>query len=260
MSERTGKVLWHLTMSLDGFIAGPNHEMGWMAGFDFTPGLVDRYVAGTGAILAGRRGFDAGVDADPTFAAPYGGAWSGPMFVLTHHPEDATPHEGMVFIDCDIVEAVQTALGAAGGKDLEVFGADLARQCLERGLIDEFHVHLAPVMLGDGLRFLHARGIDPCVGSASWRPTRVRRCWTCATGPSERQRSTVGLPGCLTGRRGRPSGQLTPGPPEPTDGPRACECRPRPPARSSTPGAMVHAVPDGALDSARRIDLARRGS
>ncbi len=94
MSERTGKALWHLTMSLDGFIAAPNHEMGWMAGLSFTPGLVDRYVAGTGAILAGRRGFDAGIDNDPD-AAPYGGAWSGPIFVLTHHPKDAAPHDGI---------------------------------------------------------------------------------------------------------------------------------------------------------------------
>jgi dihydrofolate reductase len=42
-----------------------------------------------------------------------------------------------------------------------VFGADLARQCMERGLLDEFHVHLAPVMLGDGIRLLDAPGIGP---------------------------------------------------------------------------------------------------
>jgi hypothetical protein len=90
MAERTGEVLGHLTMSLDGSIAGPNHEMGWMAGPYFTPGLVDRYIEGTGAILAGRRGFDAGIGGDPP-AAPYGGAWIGPIFVLTHHPDDAAP-------------------------------------------------------------------------------------------------------------------------------------------------------------------------
>ena len=160
MSKRSGRVLWHLTMSLDAFIAGPNHEMDWLAGLDFTPGLVQTYVEGTGAILAGRRGFDAGIGTDPA-AAPYGGAWSGPIFVLTHHPDDAPPHEGITFLDCDIAEAVQIGLEAARGKDLEVFGADLARQCLERGLIDEFHVHLAPVMLGDGIRLLDAPGIDP---------------------------------------------------------------------------------------------------
>jgi dihydrofolate reductase len=160
MSMQTGRVLWHLTMSLDGFIAGPNHEMEWMAGLDFTPGLVDRYVEGTGAILAGRRGFDAGIGTDPP-AAPYGGAWTGPIFVLTHHPEDAPAHDGITVLDCDLAEAVAIGLAAAAGKDLEVFGADVARQCLEHGLIDEFHVHLAPVMLGDGIRLLTAPGIDP---------------------------------------------------------------------------------------------------
>ena len=55
----TGKVLWHVTMSLDGFIAGPNHSMDWMSGLSFSPGLVDKYAASTGAILAGRRWHDA---------------------------------------------------------------------------------------------------------------------------------------------------------------------------------------------------------
>jgi hypothetical protein len=89
ISECAGRVLWHLTRSLDGFIAGPHYEMGSMTGLHFAPRLVDRYVAGTGAILAGRRGFDAGLDADPEYAVPYAGAWSGPIFVLTHDPEDA---------------------------------------------------------------------------------------------------------------------------------------------------------------------------
>jgi hypothetical protein len=46
-----GKVLWHFTMSLDGFVAGPNHEMDWMTGVSFRPGLVEEYVKTTGAVL-----------------------------------------------------------------------------------------------------------------------------------------------------------------------------------------------------------------
>jgi hypothetical protein len=46
-----GKVLWHFTMSLDGFVAGSNHEMDWMAGVSFRPGLVEEYVETTGAVL-----------------------------------------------------------------------------------------------------------------------------------------------------------------------------------------------------------------
>ena len=48
-----GKVLWHFTMSLDGFVAGPDHEMDWMTGFKFRPGLVEEYDATTGAVLGG---------------------------------------------------------------------------------------------------------------------------------------------------------------------------------------------------------------
>jgi hypothetical protein len=82
-----GKVLWHFTMSLDGFVAGPNHEMDWMTGTSVRPGLVQEYVETTGAVLGGRDGWDHVPDA----SSVYGGAWRGPVFVLTHHPEDATP-------------------------------------------------------------------------------------------------------------------------------------------------------------------------
>jgi dihydrofolate reductase len=158
-----GKVLWHLTMSLDGFIAGPNHSMDWMAGLEFRPGIVDEAVATTGAILAGRRGFDIGVDeyGDDAARQAYGGRWSGPIFVLTHHPDDAPAVPGITLLNCDVEEAVETGLTAAGGKNLEVFGADVARQCVTRGLIDEFYVHLAPVMLGDGVRLFDCPGIEP---------------------------------------------------------------------------------------------------
>ena len=57
----SGKVLWHFTMSLDGFVAGPGHAIGWMTGFTLRPGLVDEYVKTTGAVLGGRDGWDAAV-------------------------------------------------------------------------------------------------------------------------------------------------------------------------------------------------------
>lgn len=151
-----GKVQWALTMSLDGFIAGPNHEMDWMTGTTNAPGLVDGYVAATGAILGGRRGFDGAPG-----PGPYGGRWSGPIFVLTHHPEDATPVEGITFLSGTVAAAVETGLAAARGKNLQIFGADVARQCLAEGLIDEFCAHIAPVMLGGGIRLFDCPGIEP---------------------------------------------------------------------------------------------------
>ena len=112
-----GKVLWHFTMSLDGFVAGPNHAMDWMTGISHRPGLIEEYTETTGAVLGGRDGFDA----YPDVSGIYGGAWQGPVFVLTHHPEDAQPADGVTFLNCDVAEAVRIGLEAAGGKNLEVF-------------------------------------------------------------------------------------------------------------------------------------------
>ena len=119
-----------------------------MMGISFRPGLVDEYVQTTGAVLGGRDGWDAAVDD----SRPYGGAWQGPIFVLTHHPEDATPADGVTFLDCDPAEAVRIGLEAAGGKNLEVFSPTIGRQLLELGLIDEIDLHIAPVLLGEGVR------------------------------------------------------------------------------------------------------------
>ncbi len=152
-----GKVLWHFTMSLDGFVAGPNHAMDWMTGFSSRPGLIEEYAETTGAVLGGRAGWDAFPDASNI----YGGAWQGPLFVLTHHPDDAQPADGVTFLSCDVVEAVRIGLEAAGGKNLEVFSPTIGRQLLERGLIDEIDLHIAPVLLGDGVRLFDNPGGVP---------------------------------------------------------------------------------------------------
>ena len=152
-----GKVLWHFTMSLDGFVAGPGHSMDWMAGATFRPGLIAEYVATTGAVLGGRDGWDA----YPDPASIYGGAWDGPLFVLTHHPEDATPTDRVTFLDCDPAEAVRVALDAADGKNVEVFSPTIGRRLLALGLIDEIDLHIAPVLLGDGVRLHDVPGGAP---------------------------------------------------------------------------------------------------
>src|SRR6478752_8351988 len=97
------KVLWHFTMSLDGFVAGPEHDMHWLTGVAVRPGLIEEYTRTTGAVLAGRDGFDSAIGD----ARPYGGAWQGPIFVLTHHPEDARPAGGITVLSCPVEEAVQ---------------------------------------------------------------------------------------------------------------------------------------------------------
>jgi dihydrofolate reductase len=121
--------------------------MDWMTGTSFRPGLEEEYVETTGAVLGGRTGWDHYPDADLV----YGGAWHGPIFVLTHHPEDATPADGVTFLNCDPAEAVRIGLAAAaGGKNLEVFSPTIGRQLLELGLIDEIDLHIAPILLGEG--------------------------------------------------------------------------------------------------------------
>lgn len=152
----SGKVLWHFAMSLDGFVAGPGHDMAWLSGIATRPGLIQEYVTTTGAILGGRDGWD-GINAN----RPYGGAWKGPIFVLTHHPQDATPAEDVTFLDCAPAEAVRIGLAAAGGKNLEVFSPSIGRQLLALGLIDEIDLHVAPVLLGDGIRLYDNPGGAP---------------------------------------------------------------------------------------------------
>ena len=153
----SGKVLWHFTMSLDGFVAGPNHEMDWMAGTSFRPGLHAEYIATTGAVLAGRSGFDSAIGD----SRPYGGAWEGSIFVLTHHPEDAREAEGITILSGPAEEAVRIALDAAGGKNVEVLSPTIGRQLLEKGLIDEIDLHIAPILLGDGIRLYDNPGREP---------------------------------------------------------------------------------------------------
>ncbi|MGX1797203.1 dihydrofolate reductase family protein, partial [Streptomyces albidoflavus] len=58
--QARGKVLWHFSMSLDGFVAGPEHSTDWLTGVTTSrPGIVEEYVATTGAVLGGRKGWDA---------------------------------------------------------------------------------------------------------------------------------------------------------------------------------------------------------
>ncbi|SDE11620.1 dihydrofolate reductase family protein [Glycomyces harbinensis] len=151
-----GKVLFHFTMSLDGFVAGPDHAMDWMTGFTGRDGVEEEYIATTGAVLGGRDGWDL----DPT-ARPYSAAWDGPIFVLTHHPEDAAPADGATFLDCDVAEVVRIGLEAAAGKNLEILSPTIGRQLLELGLIDEIDLHIAPVLLGDGIRVFDNPGGRP---------------------------------------------------------------------------------------------------
>ncbi len=148
------KVLWHITMSLDGFIAGPGSDMGWMANFIGPNSTVDAILGQIGAVLMGAHTYQIG---NPEEGGVYGGAWKGPQFVLTHAAAD-TAAPGFTFISGDIAQAVNLAKAAAGDRYLVVLGASTARQILEAGLLDEVLVHIVPVLLGDGVRLFSYPG------------------------------------------------------------------------------------------------------
>jgi dihydrofolate reductase len=152
-STGNGKVVVNRSMSLDGFIAGPGHAMDWgpLAGF-VAPGDVAEVAAATGAMLIGRRTWEVGdkMEAEDPGSTDY--PFSGPFFLLTHRPLEP-PDPDVTILSGDIGEAVATALDAAGGKNLEILGADVAGQCLGRGLVDEILVYVLPVLLGDGIPF-----------------------------------------------------------------------------------------------------------
>src|SRR5881275_2441147 len=155
-SAGNGKVVVNRSMSLDGFIAGPGHAMDWV--FDFVaPDEFPEIAAATGAMLLGRRTYEVGsrMDAGKERGSASSGEtypFSGPVFVLTHRPPDP-PDAAVTFLTGDIGEAVAAARSAAGGRNLEILGADVASQCLRRGLVDEILVYVLPVLLGDGTGF-----------------------------------------------------------------------------------------------------------
>jgi dihydrofolate reductase len=145
-------VVLHVAMSLDGFIAGPGHDMSWTAGaeFDTSSQLADEVARSTGVVLAGRGWYEvASADEGGAVAGIYGGAWSGPVLVLTHHPEQLASDRAVEAVS-DLVTALARAEELAGDRAVSIFGADVARQVLALGRLDEIIVQIVPIVLGTG--------------------------------------------------------------------------------------------------------------
>ncbi|QSB05619.1 dihydrofolate reductase family protein [Natronoglycomyces albus] len=165
-----GIVRIHSSMSLDGYICGPNDWMDWVfdhaeltehvEGLRVLDGPATRAVIdATGAVLSGRGCYDFGRDATevpPETGELFGGAWSGPAFVATHRPPAGDNH-GVTFVSGDINDIVNECLKAANGKDLLVLGANIASQCLEANLVDEVLLHQVPILLGGGVNLFENR-------------------------------------------------------------------------------------------------------
>jgi dihydrofolate reductase len=165
------KVAAGITTSLDGYIAGPNDGPGrglgeggerlhyWVFGgpwsYDDEPTgeatgadkqFLDEGISRGGAIIGGRNTYEA--------AEAWGGSnpFGVPFFILTHHPEDAPADAGFTFVN-NLDEAIVQARDAAGDKDVVVMGgADVIRQALRAGHVEELTISIAPVVLGGGKR------------------------------------------------------------------------------------------------------------
>ena len=169
-----GKVSTGLSMSLDGFIAGPNGDdnglHNWVFGgtVPLTVGgttfhlsseksaeVFDKFVQNAGAFVLGKRAFEAASE-NPIFQRP--------SFVLSHEARDEVSKAGttITFITAGIESALEQARVAAGEKYVYVFGgANTVQQYLEAGLLDEIHIDLVPVLLGGGVRLFEHLGDEP---------------------------------------------------------------------------------------------------
>ena len=180
-----GKVLTGLSMSLDGFIAGPNDSpeqilgdggeriLAWYFSGDtdyempsgemtlkvspVSAELLQEVHTTIGAVVTGRRTFD------------IANAWSGrhpldvPVFVVTHTvpKEWAGERSPFTFVTDGVESAVEQAKETAGDKNVAVGAATIAQQCIKAGLLDEIHIDLVPVLLGKGIRLFDHLGTEP---------------------------------------------------------------------------------------------------
>ncbi len=126
--------------------------MSWLRPFLGPNPSVDAVQEQIGALLVGANTFrgddpNAGTDAEGAF----GGTWSGPSFIVTHHPS-APAAPDTTFVP-DVPAGIAAARAVVGDSYVNVLGADIARQCIELGEVDEILAIVAPVLLGGGTRF-----------------------------------------------------------------------------------------------------------
>ena len=162
-------VLWHITMSVDGYVAGRDDEMDWMGNYELESPVGAEVIERTGAILAGRRWHDLAIERWDGRHGIYGGNWTGPVFVITHDPPADPPDPEIRFVSDGIEQAVATAREAAGGRDVGILGANTAQQAVATGLVDEIVIHVVPLLLGDGIPMFSG----PELGRVRLEPVQV---------------------------------------------------------------------------------------
>src|SRR5215211_473514 len=121
-----GKVVIHATISLDGYIAGPNDDLSWMSDYEGPNKVADEVIRMVGAIVSGGRLFRL-IEKNIEANLPYGGAVKAPVFVLSHHPRESITTSGVTFhfITDGFESAVKQAKAAADDKNAMLFGASM---------------------------------------------------------------------------------------------------------------------------------------
>ena len=179
-----GKVTFNMTMSLDGFVAGPNDNPENGLG-DGGEGLFKWYFSGDTEVKLsegtpvlkiskksakllkeGIKGYGAGVWGRKTFDIAH--AWGGnppgsPAFIVTHHTPQEWVKEGspFIFVTDGVESAIRQAKQAAGDKDVVICTASILQQALKAGLVDEINVDVAPILIGGGVSLFDRLGTGP---------------------------------------------------------------------------------------------------
>lgn len=163
------------SMSLDGFITGPNagpdNPLGdggeqlfaWMSAGTAMHDVLGAAMASTGAVIMGKRTFEV-IDGPDGWAAPDGTPFAIPVFVLSHEPRESVTkgQTPFTFVSDGIERALEQAKAATGaGKDIGLMGADTTQQFIRAGLVDEMLISLVPVFLGGGDRLFDQLGAAP---------------------------------------------------------------------------------------------------
>jgi len=179
-----GKVTFNMTISLDGFVAGPNDgpENGLGDGGD---GLFTWYFSGDTEVFMSEgvpplnvskqsaellkeaiSNYGAGVWGRRTFDIAH--AWGGnppgsPAFIVTHNVPQEWVKEGspFIFVTDGVESAIHMAMKAAGDKDVVICTPSILQQALKAGLVDEIHVDVAPILIGGGVSLFNQLGIGP---------------------------------------------------------------------------------------------------
>lgn len=205
-----GRVTCQISISLDGFVAGPNQSLenpigegglrlhewvfataSWRAQQGQTGGensvdseVIDDVFGNVGAYIMGRKMFGGG-------NGPWDRSWKGwwgddppyhvPVYVLTHHARDPLPMQGgttFTYVTSGIGSALEQARSAAGDKDISIAGgAHTVQQFMAAGMLDELYLHIVPIVLGAGERLLENVGdptLQPVTVIASPAVTHVK--------------------------------------------------------------------------------------